>query len=420
MILDKISIVLEIVAILLCINFHYSKKLRFGIYDVLFAALQIVVVTFANYYESFKAILVLSYLLIFIFQIYKYKISFGQCCLNLMLVVCLSVILQLISSIPALPFVGHVNTNILILCNNSINLVLILILGKFGLIHRISTFLIRREWLVKVAVVCCFIGAVYLTIVYKMDKYLRPTDYIIFLVWTIIIFVSVIGWQKSKEQYRIKKYELELTKVYDKYSQELLDIVIKRQHDFDNYIQALLGQMYIADSLEDLRSRYTDVITDIKGDNQYNKLLAGGNSLIVGFLYSKFVNAEKSGCNITYNVRTKDMTSHVPGYKIIELIGIIFDNAVEAVKDNVDKNIYVEILECDIGINVKISNPCHYVKDEELCSWFTKGISTKGDNHGIGLCNVRAIVEKYDIDLSVYNNEIDDINYLNFSFGIKK
>ena len=85
-----------------------------------------------------------------------------------------------------------------------------------------------------------------------MEEYLRPTDYLIFGVWTFLMFLMALNWQKNKALYQVKKKELEITNVYDQYTEELLQTVIKKQHDFDNYLQALLAQFEIATTLDEL------------------------------------------------------------------------------------------------------------------------------------------------------------------------
>lgn len=149
-------------------------------------------------------------------------------------------------------------------------------------------------------------------------------------------------------------------------------------------------------------------------------MLAGGKSLIVGFLYSKFVNAESKGCQINYIVKTNEMLCNVPLHNLVEIIGILFDNAVEAVIRGDDGRIYVRIIETEKEIEITISNPSLYVTQEELQNWLQTGTSTKGENRGFGLANVMGIVEKYDADFFLYNEEVDQRNFLIAKFVTKK
>lgn len=418
--LNGLSLTLEIVAILLCINFMYSVKIRLKVYDALFIGLEMAIVGSANYLQNGKKIIILSYLIIFLFQLLKFKLSTEYVCVNTMVLLCILVVSQLLSSLPTIFLLQYTDTKFLILCNNFFLLILIIILGKMGSLHKASTFTIRYDWVGKICIFCCFIGAIYLIIVYKVEKYLRPTDYVIFCAWTILIFVMALNWQKNKAMYQAKKKELEVERLYDNYAKELFRTVIKKQHDFDNYLQALLAQFETATTLEELVYNQKRFILGINQDNRFNKLLAGGNSIIVGFLYSKFVNAENLGCKIKYTVKTDIMECTMPQYKLVEVIGILFDNAVEAVAETNIKDIYVRVIEDADKIDIKISNPSSYITQDEIQKWLLDGVSTKGENRGIGLSNVMDIVEEYNSDFIIYNEEADGTNYLVVELIVKK
>lgn len=418
--LNGLSAMIEIIVILLCINYMYSKKIKLNIYDVLFVWLQVIIVESVNYFAINKKIILVCYLLIFLFQLLKFKLSTEQICVNTMLLVCISVVTQLISSVPMIVLNSYVSTDVLVLINNVIALILVLALGKTGKLYKIRLLTMNYEWFSKVCMLCCFVGCIYIIIVYKMEEYLRPTDYVIFGVWTFLMFLMALNWQKNKALYQVKKKELEITNVYDQYTEELLQTVIKKQHDFDNYLQALLAQFEIATTLDELVYDQKKFIFEINHDNHFNKLLAGGKSLIVGFLYSKFVNAENKGCQINYIVKTNEMLCNVPLYNLVEIIGILFDNAVEAVARGDDRRICVRIIETEKEIEITISNPSLYVTQEELQNWLRTGTSTKGENRGFGLANVMVIVEKYDADFFLYNEEVDQRNFLIAKFVTKK
>ena len=158
----------------------------------------------------------------------------------------------------------------------------------------------------------------------------------------------------------------------------------------------------------------------INRDNHFNKLLAGGRSLVVGFLYSKFVNAENKGCQINYIVQTKELVCNVPLYNLVEVIGILFDNAVEAVIRGNDRRLYVRIVETEHAVEILISNPSLYVTQEEIQRWLQPGTSSKGEKRGLGLANIVDIVERYKADFFLYNEETAEKNFLVAKFIAKK
>ena len=83
--LNGLSAMIEIIVILLCVNYMYSKKIKLNIYDVLFVGLQMTIVESVNYFAINKKFILVCYLLIFLFQLLKFKLSTEEICVNLWL-----------------------------------------------------------------------------------------------------------------------------------------------------------------------------------------------------------------------------------------------------------------------------------------------------------------------------------------------
>ena len=119
------------------------------------------------------------------------------------------------------------------------------------------------------------------------------------------------------------------------------------------------------------------------------------------FLYSKFVEAETKGCHITYDIKIDDMQGYLPKYKMIEILGVLLDNAMEAVEQRDSKNITVKMLEQPEQLSVAIKNDSMHYEREEIMRFFEPGYSKKGEGRGIGLSKVREILLKYHAGIKV-------------------
>ena len=153
--LNGLSAMIEIIVILLCVNYMYSKKIKLNIYDVLFVGLQMTIVESVNYFAINKKIILVCYLLIFLFQLLKFKLSTEEICVNTMLLVCISVVTQLISSVPMIVLNPYVSTDVLVLGNNVIALILVYVLGKTKKLYKIRLLTMNYEWFSKVCMLCC-------------------------------------------------------------------------------------------------------------------------------------------------------------------------------------------------------------------------------------------------------------------------
>lgn len=236
--------------------------------------------------------------------------------------------------------------------------------------------------------------------------------------------IVILGFECQKNRKKIKELvrELEMYQRYEETFQTLLKEVRGRQHDFDNHINAIYSQHYTCETLEELVEKQREYSQVITKNNRYNKLLYLGNTMMIGFLYEKFLYAEEKNIEVKYRFLVKDLKSSVPEYKLVELVGNLIDNAIEAVqKDTVSKKeIILELTETEEKIILTISNPYRYLSQKEVLSMFQWGNSTKGSSRGLGLYNVKRICREYHWDIYVKNKTVEKQNYVEFRVEIEK
>ena len=110
----------------------------------------------------------------------------------------------------------------------------------------------------------------------------------------------------------------------------------------------------------------------------------------------------------------------MPTYHIIEIIGILIDNAVEAIKNDADKLISIDAYEDDLICYFVIRNTHKYVTYTTMEQWFQKGASTKGMNRGIGLYYVKSLCEEWKCNIRCENVNVVDKNWIQFTLEINK
>ena len=110
----------------------------------------------------------------------------------------------------------------------------------------------------------------------------------------------------------------------------------------------------------------------------------------------------------------------IPISKIIELIGNIFDNAMEAVIRCCERKIYIHIAETENNVKIEVRNRGKAIPYTEFPRLFIKGYSKKGSGHGFGLYNVKKICEQYHIDISCMNKEYEGDNWIVVMLNINK
>ena len=95
---------------------------------------------------------------------------------------------------------------------------------------------------------------------------------------------------------------------------------------------------------------------------------------------------------------------------LCKLIGIYFDNAIEAASETRKKNVLVEVYDIQKGVNVVISNT--FKKGNFFENRNEKGVSTKGEDRGNGLHFAKKILLK--------NNWIEEKQEVVDDFYIQK
>ena len=111
--------------------------------------------------------------------------------------------------------------------------------------------------------------------------------------------------------------------------------------------------------------------------------------------------------NIDYILEVKDIISPLSMelLDLVRVMSILLNNAVEGALESYRKQMEVAVIKLDSEILIVIQNSRknRSIKPEEI---FNIGYSTKGINRGIGLNNVKEILEKYD-DV-ILETEIDE------------
>ena len=244
---------------------------------------------------------------------------------------------------------------------------------------------------------------------YKSYKYLQFEIYAISMVFIILVIVLIQKWFESKA-------ELEEERVYNDAFKSLVNDVRRKQHDVKNHLNAIYSQHYTHNTYESLvesQKEYCDLLIQT---SKYDKLLSIPIPILAGFLYSKFLEIENKGVDVDYNIRLTSSSLSIPLHEVISILGILLDNALEKVEDSGKyiRKIKFEIMETNKLIEVYVKNPSEYINHNMMMQMFEEGVSSKGKNRGIGLCNVKEKSRKYQFDISVQNEIIGENNWISF------
>ncbi len=236
-----------------------------------------------------------------------------------------------------------------------------------------------------------------------------------------LVFVIIIYNAKTRKQ----EDEIRLYRMYTKPLEELIKEIRARQHEFDNHLNAILNMHLTVENYDDLVRAQSDYIFSIVDNkkNNYLPLLRLSDKVLAGFLYTKLSSVIKP-IEFEVELGTETIVTGSRERDIIEVIGTLIDNAVDACDDD---NNHIKIFISSEGYNTankdddkiifEIMNEHPVVPVSRFEKFFEKGWSTKsGDKYarGFGLYNAKRIVNSYKGGITVENREIDGRNYVDF------
>ena len=207
-------------------------------------------------------------------------------------------------------------------------------------------------------------------------------NFIIMIIFIIITYIFI------ESQNKYKKLESEYDYLFS-YVQNFEDWIEKEQlnrHEYKNQLAVLRCltkdkkvKEKIDEILEDNINIEGQAVTNLKN------LPKGG---IKGLMYYKAALAQKKKINLTTDVsiESKGLLTKLSEKQVrilCKLIGIYFDNAIEAAAESRKKNLMIEIYELKDRVSIVFSNT--FKRHKNMKDRNKKGVSSKGEGRGNGL-----------------------------------
>lgn len=204
--------------------------------------------------------------------------------------------------------------------------------------------------------------------------------------------------KQDKEIQELKDKQLTDLGRYSRHVESLYKEIRSFRHDYTNILISL-NEAIKEEDIVAIRTIYSEVIADSDRkfyDGKYDiaRLSNIQNPAVKSLLSSKMLEAQKKGIAISVEV---DVEIEQPALELIEFItilSILLDNAIDAAEQCVNGNIVFAYFQEDDRKIIVVENTT--VEDKVSTSHiFEYGHSTKGDNRGIGLANVKTILDNY-------------------------
>ena len=211
-----------------------------------------------------------------------------------------------------------------------------------------------------------------------------------------LIFICLLGiFIKEKNNYSQLSSEYDNLYVYVQNFEDWIENEQLNRHEYKNQL-AVLRCLTKEKKVKDKIDEILEDNINIEGQfvTQLKSLPKGG---IKGLMYYKAAIAQKRKLHLTTDVSIEDKgilskLSEKEVRILCKLIGIYFDNAIEAAEESRKKNISIEIYELKDKVNFVFSNT--FKNHRNMKNRNEKGVSSKGEGRGNGLYFAEKLIKE--------------------------
>lgn len=329
------GLMLEYIAIIVILQRIYNRKVCLNIDSVGLCLMSLTIVELVRYYGLSNLFTIIIYILIGIYCVRKYNDSVIGSIVSVLLLLIVIVVLQYIAIFPC-SYLFSNNLELQMLSTNGLVLAAAIWILPLVRIHKLHEIFMKRD--TYVAIILGTVMAVILMIMLedKIGKQIHLAFFTISVPMLIVLLWGLSKWHIANEEAENSKNELSLNRTMQGKYEDLLTSVRLREHGFKNHLAALLSIKYTSRSYEELVAEQEWYYSKICDENKYNKLLYLKDSVVIGFLYEKFRMAETMGVKIRCDIKGTFSQCVMPIYHLIDILGILIDNAVEAQESSIE------------------------------------------------------------------------------------
>ena len=222
--------------------------------------------------------------------------------------------------------------------------------------------------------------------------------FLLYLCLSILAFSFYYRTMNAKVEMIKKELDYQALMEYTESMENQYKEVRKFRHDFQNILNSL-DDYVLSEDFTGLKNYYLDEIkpTSKEISDMNFKLTELQNMKqreIKSILALKLITAQNN--EIEVDLEIKEVIEDIPldAIVLVRALGILLDNAIEALEELTIGKLTVAVFKNKQEIQFIIQNDCkeHMPSIQQLKK---EGFSTKGENRGLGLSNVKEMLDKY-------------------------
>ena len=176
-----------------------------------------------------------------------------------------------------------------------------------------------------------------------------------------------------------------------------------QRHDFRGHIQVVYSLLQMEEhqeAIDYLEKVYSQLQT-------VSRVLRTKMTAFNALLQVKSAAAEKRGIALELDIRSTMEHLEIPAWELCCVVGNLLDNAMDAAAFAAKPHIILSVTETLRQVTLTVRNNGTTIPTAIRDKLFEPGITTKGENHGMGLAIVRRTLEQYGGSISVEARQHD-------------
>lgn len=222
--------------------------------------------------------------------------------------------------------------------------------------------------------------------------------YTVYFITSIILFIIILRYLTEEKKFKTEKMLMDANKKYIQEMEESYSNLRRIKHDYNNIITSL--KIFVdEENMEGLKKYFYNEFTNLNvsllnQDQILSQLYNIKISEIKSVLLYKSYFAYECSLQLSIEVRDEICGVAISTAILIQILGILMDNAIEAAVETKDKELKIAVFRNESSSIFIIQNsfiPTEYSNSQ----FFQMGFSTKGMGRGIGLATVREYMNRY-------------------------
>lgn len=294
--------------------------------------------------------------------------------------------------------------------SQAVSLLFAILVYRYAGLGRLQSLINSKSSVFRAIVLNLYLVYFFLTVLWYMEvEYITESGIQISIMVLLSLLINMFFFRAGLIN-EVNKERLNVLETYLPIIDDVMDEIKKKQHDYHNHVQTIMeiknNPAYF--DTKDVDS-YIESLTEV---DIWDSLLRLDNKVVMAFFYSKIMKARSLGIDVEMEINCPLRSTNLSDYELVEVYGILLDNAIESSVTANTKQIKVKVKSSSAGYSVTIANSVQDFKSSDIKKLFSYGYSTKGkEGRGIGLYKVNQMMKKENGTIAVnYDTTNEQLN----------